>query len=102
MVNVGKYTVRPMDPVLVCSLVCLKLQLSTSSTSNHGSIEPRDLIFFNGWDAGSPKFGGIGGIVHPPIGSILTTYIPLIVLAFWQYITVICYLPPFRGTRNNH
>ena len=25
--------------------------------------------------------------------------IPLIVLAFWG---VICYLPPFRGTRNNH
>ena len=25
--------------------------------------------------------------------------VPLIVLAFWG---VICYLPPFRGTRNNH
>ena len=42
--------------------------------------------------SGSPKFGGIGGIVHPPIG------IPLIYhlyIAFWG---VICYLPSFRGT----
>ena len=46
-----------------------------------------------------PLKGGIGGIVHPPIGRKDTTYIPHIVLAFWG---VICYLPPFRGTRNNH
>ena len=46
-----------------------------------------------------PLKGGIGGIVHPPIGRKDTTYIPLIVLAFWG---VICYLPPFMGTRNNH
>ncbi len=30
-----------------------------------------------------PVKGGIGGIVHPPIGSIYTAYIPLTVLAFW-------------------
>ena len=36
---------------------------------------------------------------NPPIGRKNTTYIPLIVLAFWG---VICYLPPFRGTRYNH
>ena len=30
----------------------------------------------------------VGGIFHPPIGSIYTTYIPLIVLVFWG---VICY-----------
>ena len=35
-----------------------------------------------------PVKGGIGGIVHPPIGRKNTTYIPLIVLAFWG---VICY-----------
>ncbi len=46
-----------------------------------------------------PLKGGISGIVHPPIGRKNATYIPLIVLAFWG---VICYLPPFRGTRNNH
>ena len=46
-----------------------------------------------------PVKGGIGGIVHPPIGRKNTTNIPLIVLAFWR---VICYLPPFTGTRNNH
>ena len=39
-----------------------------------------------------PVKGGIGSIVHPPIGSKNTTYIPLIGLAFWG---VICYLPPF-------
>ena len=27
---------------------------------------------FNGWDAGSPKFGGIGSIFHPPNGSART------------------------------
>ena len=36
-----------------------------------------------------PVKGGIGGIVHPPIGRKNATYIPLIVLAFWG---VICYL----------
>ncbi len=46
-----------------------------------------------------PLKGGIGSIVHPPISRKNTTYIPLIVLAFWR---VICYLPSFRGTRNNH
>ena len=30
-----------------------------------------------------PLRGGLGGIVHPPIGRKNTTYIPLIVLAFW-------------------
>ena len=44
------------------------------------------------------KGGMVGGIVHPPIGRKNTTYI-LIVLAFWG---VICYVPPFTGTRNNH
>ena len=46
-----------------------------------------------------PLKGGIGGIVHPPIGRKNTTYIPLIVLAFWG---VICYLPPFTGTWKIH
>ncbi len=36
--------------------------------------------------------------IHPQL-AVYTTYIPLIVLAFWG---VICYLPPFRGIRNNH
>ena len=36
-----------------------------------------------------PLKGGLGGIVHPPIGSIYiyTTYIPLIVLAFWLVVS---------------
>ncbi len=46
-----------------------------------------------------PVKSGIGGTVHPPIGRKNATYIPLIVLSFWG---VICYLPPFTGTRNNH
>ena len=41
-----------------------------------------------------PLKGGIGGIVHPPIGSKNTTYIPLIVLAFWG---VICYRSHLLG-----
>ena len=48
-----------------------------------------------------PLKGGIGGIVHPPIGRKNTTYIPLIVLAEpggWKMLPI----PPFRGTRNNH
>ena len=37
----------------------------------------------------------VGSVAYnPPIGSIYHLYI-----AFWE---VICYLPPFRGTRNNH
>ena len=46
-----------------------------------------------------PLRGGIGGIVHPPIGSIYhlyTTYSPCLL---WGYMLPI---PPFRGTRNNH
>ena len=42
-----------------------------------------------------PLKGGIGSIVHPQLAGFFTTYIPLIVLAFWG---VICYLPPFTGT----
>ena len=34
-----------------------------------------------------------------PIGRKNATYIPLIVLAFWE---VICYLPPIKGTRKLH
>ena len=41
-----------------------------------------------------PLKGGIGSIFHPPEGNIYHLYI-----AFWG---VICHLPPFRGTRNNH
>ena len=37
---------------------------------------------------GSLKIGGIGDIFYPPIGRKNTTYIPLIVLAFWG---TICY-----------
>ena len=44
-----------------------------------------------------PLKGGRWHII--PQLAVYTTYIPLIVLAFWR---VICYLPPFRGTRNNH
>ena len=43
---------------------------------------------FSQWLFLVPVKGGIGGIVHPPIGRKNTTYIPLIVLAFWG---VICY-----------
>ncbi len=46
-----------------------------------------------------PEKGGLGGIVHPPIGRKTTTYIALVVLAFWG---VICYLPPFTGTWKIH
>ena len=55
----------------------------------------------NQWLFLVPLKGGIGGIVHPPIGRKYTTYIPLIVLAFfwgWNMLPI----PPFRGTRNNH
>ena len=48
-----------------------------------------------------PLKGGIGGIVHPPIGRKNATYISLIVLAKpggWKMLPI----PPFRGTRNNH
>ncbi len=44
-----------------------------------------------------PLKGGIGGIVHPPIGRFFTTYIPRIVLAEpggWKMLPI----PPFRGT----
>ena len=41
-----------------------------------------------------PLKGGIGGIVHPPIGRKNITYI--------AFSGVICYLPPVTGTRNNH
>ena len=44
-----------------------------------------------------PLKGGRWHII--PQLAVYTTYIPLIVLAFWG---VICYLPPFRGARNNH
>ena len=37
----------------------------------------------NQWLFLVPLKGGIGGIVHPPIGRKNTTYIPPIVLAFW-------------------
>ncbi len=47
--------------------------------------------------SGSPKRWDRWHII--PQLAVYTTYIPLIVLAFWG---VICYLPPFRGTRNNH
>ena len=50
-----------------------------------GCIPP---AFKDQWLFLVPLKGGIGGIVHPPIGRINTTYIPLIVLAFWG---VICY-----------
>ena len=36
---------------------------------------------------------------NPPIGSIYTTYNTIYILPSGG---VICYLPPFRGTRNNH
>ncbi len=41
-----------------------------------------------------PLKRGIGGQVHPPIGRKNTTYIPLIVLAFWG---VICYRSHLLG-----
>ena len=44
----------------------------------------------------APLNGGRWHII--PQLAVYTTYIPLIVLAFWG---VICDLPPFRGTRNN-
>ena len=46
-----------------------------------------------------PLKGGIGGIVHPPIGRKNATYIPLIYCLLGDYMLPI---PPFRGTRNNH
>ncbi len=47
-----------------------------------------------------PLKGGIGGIVHPPLlAGKIPQKTPLIVLAFWG---VICYLPSFTGTWNNH
>ena len=46
-----------------------------------------------------PLKGGIGGIFDPPLGRKNATYIPLIYCLLGGYIW---YLPPFRGTRNNH
>ena len=49
-----------------------------------GTLESHD-IKGNQWSmVGNlvPLKGGIGSIVHPPIGRKNTTYIPLIVLAF--------------------
>ena len=46
-----------------------------------------------------PIKGGIGGIVHPPIGSIYhlyTTHSPCLLGGYMLPI------PPFMGTRNNH
>ena len=40
-------------------------------------------VSYDQWLFLVPLKGGIGGIVHPPIGRKYTTYIPLIVLAFW-------------------
>ena len=48
-----------------------------------------------------PLKGGIGGIVHPPIGRKNTTYIPLIFLAFWGVKNATD--PTFYGNHfNNH
>ena len=46
-----------------------------------------------------PLKGGIGSIFHPPEGKDYKWYISGIFPANWG---IICYLPPFRGTRNNH
>ena len=50
--------------------------------------------------SGSNVKGGIGSIFHPP-GSARTISgnISGIFPANWG---ITCYLPPFRGTRNNH
>ena len=48
-----------------------------------------------------PLKGGIGSIFHPPKGKDYKWYVSGIFPANWgmDYAT---YLPPFRGTRNNH
>ena len=45
-----------------------------------------------------PLKGGIGSIFHPPEGKDYKWYISGIFHANWG---IICYLPPFRGTRNS-
>ena len=55
-----------------------------------------------GWSmvvSGSRRKGGIGSIWGPPEGKDYKWYISGIFPANWG---IICYLPPFRGTRNNH
>ena len=56
------------------------------------------LPLINGWDAGSPKWWDRWHII-PNWQYIPLIYHLYIYIAFWG---VICYLPPFRGTRNNH
>ena len=58
------------------------------------SWEDLEVSIINQWLFLVPLKGGIGSIVHPPIGSKNTTYIPLIVLAFWG---VICYRSNLLG-----
>ena len=48
-----------------------------------GLLSSADFFYYRiQWIFQVPVKGGIGGIVHPPIGRKNTTYIPLIVLAF--------------------
>ena len=56
----------------------LYLHVSHGGWNRETSIHP----FFQ-WLFLVPLKGGIGGIFHPPIGRKYTTYIPLIVIAFW-------------------
>ena len=46
-----------------------------------------------------PLQGGIGSIFYSPEGKDYKWYISGIFPANWG---IICYLPPFRGTRNNN
>ena len=62
-------------------------QTHRTQSSNELAAEFSMVVF------GSLSNGGIGGIVHPPIGRKNTTYIPLIVY---------CLLGGYMGTRNNH
>ena len=48
-----------------------------------------------------PLKGGIASIFYPPEGKDYKWYISGIYCQLGDYI-YICYLPPFRGTRNNH
>ena len=72
-----------------CFLVSLRSVLEPQFPQKSGAIYQ--------WLFLVPLKGEIGGIVHPPIGRKNTTYIPLIVLAFWE---VICYLSPLIYRRH--
>ena len=80
--------------------------------NHHHSLPFGSLCPSASWPVANPSFwgldqclflvplkGGIGSIFHHPEGQDYKWYISGIFPAIWG---IICHLPPFRGTRNNH